>query len=105
MPIYEYACKSCGKHFDEMQKFSDPALTDCPTCGKPSLERLVSASAFHLKGGGYYATDYKKTETSATPHHTTKPAETKPAETKATETKTTDTKTAETKKSSAKKEE
>lgn len=92
MPIYEYACKNCGKHLDEIQKFSDPALTDCPACGKPSLERLVSASAFHLKGGGYYATDYKKTETKTTSHSEVKPAEATPAETIATDTKTSETK-------------
>lgn len=59
MPIYEYQCSTCGHRLEEMQKFSDAPLTTCPECGKPTLERLVSHTSFQLKGGGYYATDYK----------------------------------------------
>jgi putative FmdB family regulatory protein len=85
MPIYEYECKACSKRFDEIQKFSDPALTQCPSCGKPALERLMSHSAFHLKGSGYYATDYKKTESKPAPQADAekKPAETNPPKTSA----------------------
>lgn len=60
MPIYEYQCSHCGNHLEEMQKVSDPALTTCPKCGKPDLQRVISHTSFQLKGGGYYATDYKK---------------------------------------------
>lgn len=60
MPIYEYACPNCGTHIEEMQKVSDPALTKCPKCGKHDLQRVISHTSFQLKGGGYYATDYKK---------------------------------------------
>lgn len=59
MPIYEYQCQACGKRLEEIQKFSDSPLVDCPSCGKPSLSRLISKTSFQLKGGGYYATDYK----------------------------------------------
>lgn len=59
MPIYEYACKSCGHQMEAMQKMSDPALVDCPACGKPELQKLISASGFRLKGGGWYETDFK----------------------------------------------
>jgi len=59
MPIYEYACKSCGHQMEAMQKMSDPALTDCPQCGKPELQKLISAAGFRLKGGGWYETDFK----------------------------------------------
>ncbi len=59
MPIYEYACKSCGHQLEAMQKMSDPALTDCPQCGKPELQKLISAAGFRLKGGGWYETDFK----------------------------------------------
>lgn len=59
MPIYEYQCESCGAELEKLQKISDPALTDCPQCGKPSLVKLVSASSFRLKGGGWYETDFK----------------------------------------------
>jgi putative FmdB family regulatory protein len=60
MPIYEYACKSCGHVFDALQKMSDNPLTDCPDCGEPELKKLLSAPNFRLKGSGWYETDFKK---------------------------------------------
>ena len=64
MPIYEYLCESCGFQFEEVQKFNDPPLDECPNCGKKSANRQVSMSAFHLKGGGWYKDGYagKSTE-------------------------------------------
>ena len=59
MPFYEYRCKACGHEFEAMQKMSDAALTDCPGCGQPELQKLVSAAGFRLKGGGWYETDFK----------------------------------------------
>ncbi len=59
MPIYEYRCGSCGHQQEFLQKVSDAPLTTCPQCGKPSLSKLVSAAGFHLKGSGWYATDFK----------------------------------------------
>jgi putative FmdB family regulatory protein len=59
MPIYEYQCEACGHYLETLQKISDPPLTDCHKCGKPALKKLVSASAFRLKGGGWYETDFK----------------------------------------------
>ena len=58
MPIYEYLCESCGFQFEEVQKFNDPPLEECPECGKNSASRQVSMSAFHLKGGGWYKDGY-----------------------------------------------
>ena len=58
MPTYEYECPDCGHQFEEMQKITDPALTECPQCGASNVRRLVSAAAFHLKGSGWYKTDY-----------------------------------------------
>ncbi len=60
MPLYEYKCSKCLKHFDRLQKFSDPTLTVHEDCGG-ELERLVSPPAFHFKGSGWYVTDYAKT--------------------------------------------
>lgn len=57
MPIYEYECVNCGKITEAMQKFSDAPLTICPSCGG-SLRKLISLSTFHLKGTGWYVTDY-----------------------------------------------
>lgn len=59
MPIYEYRCGACGHEFDELQKLSDAPLKVCPKCGQPALAKQVTAAAFHLKGGGWYATDFK----------------------------------------------
>jgi putative FmdB family regulatory protein len=59
MPLYEYKCDSCGKIFEVIQKFADEPLTAHPECGG-KVERLISAPAFHLKGTGWYATDYAK---------------------------------------------
>jgi putative FmdB family regulatory protein len=58
MPTYEYRCDECGHKFEEIQKISEPALTKCLSCGKDKVKRLVAAAAFHLKGGGWYKTDY-----------------------------------------------
>ncbi|MGW8310078.1 MAG: FmdB family zinc ribbon protein [Thiogranum sp.] len=60
MPIYEYRCAECGHEFEQLQKISDAALVECPACGKPALQKLVSAAGFRLKGGGWYETDFKK---------------------------------------------
>jgi putative FmdB family regulatory protein len=59
MPFYEYQCKSCGHELEAMQKVSDSPLKKCPDCGKPQLQRLMSAPVFRLKGGGWYETDFK----------------------------------------------
>ena len=66
MPLYEYQCQRCQKRFERIQKFSDPLVRECPDCGGP-VEKLVSAPAFHLKGSGWYATDYKKSGSSSAP--------------------------------------
>jgi len=59
MPIYEYRCSDCGHQQEFLQKVSEPPLTDCPICRKPSLQKLLSAAGFQLKGSGWYATDFK----------------------------------------------
>lgn len=59
MPIYEYQCEACGHALEAIQKMSDAPLTDCPGCGKPALNKKVSAVGFRLKGGGWYETDFK----------------------------------------------
>lgn len=59
MPIYEYECGSCGHRLEAIQKMSDPLLKDCPACGQATLKKLMSAAGFHLKGTGWYATDFK----------------------------------------------
>lgn len=67
MPIYEYECTKCGKVTEAMQKFSDPPLVECAEC-HGGMRKLVSMSTFHLKGSGWYTTDYagKNQSTSST---------------------------------------
>lgn len=59
MPIYEYKCSECEHTLEKLQKMSDDPIVDCPECGKPSLEKMISAAGFRLKGGGWYETDFK----------------------------------------------
>ena len=57
MPIYEYECTKCGKISEVWQQMSDKPLKKCQYCsGK--VQKLISRSSFHLKGSGWYATDY-----------------------------------------------
>jgi len=58
MPVYEYECGSCGGRFEVMRKFSDPAVTACTLCKAGSVRKVLSPTAFVLKGSGWYATDY-----------------------------------------------
>ena len=59
MPIYEYKCDNCDRIIEVMQKFSDKPLSRCPACSG-RIKRLISNCSFHLKGTGWYVTDYKK---------------------------------------------
>ena len=118
MPIYEYQCKECGHRLEAMQKMNDAPLEDCPECGASALGKLMSASAFRLKGGGWYETDFKggnqrnvaqsdnKAEKTATTAESKPETKSSTAESKsATKSSTTDSKgklaTGKTKKSSA----
>jgi len=65
MPIYEYVCKACGQAHEALQKFSDEPLMDCPACHQSTLQKIVSASGFQLKGSGWYVTDYRGKDKSA----------------------------------------
>ncbi|MBN2123204.1 MAG: zinc ribbon domain-containing protein [Deltaproteobacteria bacterium] len=57
MPIYEFECTKCGHLAEVWQSFSDAPLTKCERCnGK--MKKLISQSTFHLKGSGWYVTDY-----------------------------------------------
>src|SRR6187455_2275205 len=65
MPIYEYKCNACGKEFEYQQRMSDPEKTDCEACGKSALERLISRTAFQLKGSGWYKDLYSSAKPEA----------------------------------------
>lgn len=70
MPIYEYECTKCGHHIEAWQKFSDPPLTECEQC-QGKMKKLISQSTFHLKGSGWYVTDYAS-KTGGNQAHSTK---------------------------------
>ena len=59
MPIYEYRCDACGHQEEFLQRVSEPPLTECPVCHKPTFSKMLSAAGFQLKGSGWYATDFK----------------------------------------------
>lgn len=59
MPIYEYGCMACGCEFEVLQSISEADPAECRECGEPALHRKISAAAFHLKGTGWYETDFK----------------------------------------------
>ena len=57
MPIYEYKCRKCGEEFEVFQQITAPPVKSCKFC-KGAVQKLMSLSSFHLKGSGWYATDY-----------------------------------------------
>ncbi len=57
MPIYEYKCRKCGKNYELFQRITDDEVTGCKFCNG-TVDKLISLSAFHLKGSGWYVTDY-----------------------------------------------
>src|SRR5438045_4561223 len=66
MPLYEYQCEACNTRFERIQKYSDPLVDVCPTCGKGPVRKLFSSPAIQFKGTGWYITDYaKKSSTDA----------------------------------------
>jgi putative FmdB family regulatory protein len=102
MPVYEYQCTVCGKIEEAFQKISDSPLETCPHC-KGHLKKIISQSTFHLKGTGWYVTDYggkktgiekksdKKSEKKIQAKSDKTP-DTKPKESKTTSKKTIDSK-------------
>ena len=90
MPIYEYACKKCDGEFEVSQRITDEPLkrSVCPHCGKrTAVTKLISRSSFHLKGSGWYATDYGKNGAKSSGSDGEKSSESKSAESKSSETK------------------
>jgi len=60
MPNYKYQCPECGHAFTDLQGINEKPHTDCPSCGKPSLKRMIGrGTGVIYKGSGFYSTDYK----------------------------------------------
>ena len=64
MPIYEYKCEDCGKITEIWHGVNESPQNSCPHCGG-RLHKIISKSSFILKGSGWYATDYKRRDSSA----------------------------------------
>jgi putative FmdB family regulatory protein len=82
MPTYQYRCTECGEDLEAVQKFSDPALTTCPTCGG-QLRKVFNAVGVVFKGSGFYRTDSRsgsKSDSDGDSSSSSKQAETKSAD-------------------------
>lgn len=60
MPVYEYLCGKCGHEFEVTQRITADPIKTCPKCKARKVERLISNTAFQLKGTGWYITDYQR---------------------------------------------
>ena len=110
MPIYEYECRGCGELHEFIQKFSDSPKRKCPSCGKLRLKKLISAAAFHLKGDGWYVTDFrdkgkskdKGKSDSAESSSDSKSSDSKSSDSKSSDSKPSDSKSSDSKSSESK---
>jgi len=92
VPIYEYECRHCGS-FEHSQSIHDRPLERCPKCRR-KVQRLISATNFQLKGGGWYSDGYQKKSASSSGSDA-KASDSKGADSKGTESKGTDSKPSE----------
>ncbi len=110
MPIYAYACDDCGHAQDFLQKMSDPLIAICPSCGSAMFHKQLTAAGFHLKGGGWYVTDFrdsgkkdaKKPDTAEVDAKAESASDTKAASESQADGKTADAKSTDTKAADAK---
>ena len=58
MPTYEYRCEKCGHEFEREQRITEEPVKKCPSCRSARAKRLISATSFVLKGGGWYSDLY-----------------------------------------------
>lgn len=93
MPIYEYKCEKCGHQLEVLQSISDQPLSVCPVCQEPSLNKLISSANFHLKGTGWYVTDFrdKDKKPANQANQPNQPNQSNPAAPAATSTQSTST--------------
>lgn len=75
MPTYQYRCKDCGSDLEVQQKFTDAALTECPTCDGGQLRKIYNAVGVHFKGSGFYRTDSRSESSNGAAKGSAKSAE------------------------------
>jgi putative FmdB family regulatory protein len=85
VPIYEYQCKKCGEEFEVFQGVADPPVKTCRYCQGP-IKRIISRTTFHLKGSGWYVTDYGGKKATSFESKEDSPASSTISEAKKTET-------------------
>ena len=66
MPTYQYQCTECGEGLEAVQKFTDDALTECPSC-QGRLKKVFSAVGIVFKGSGFYRNDSRGSSSSSSP--------------------------------------
>ncbi|TJZ41426.1 FmdB family transcriptional regulator [Streptomyces piniterrae] len=66
MPTYQYQCTACGEGLEAVQKFTDDALTECPSCDG-RLKKVFSAVGIVFKGSGFYRNDSRGSSSSSSP--------------------------------------
>ncbi|MFF3376570.1 FmdB family zinc ribbon protein [Streptomyces sp. NPDC002680] len=66
MPTYQYQCTECGEGLEAVQKFTDDALTECPSCNG-RLKKVFSAVGIVFKGSGFYRNDSRGSSSSSAP--------------------------------------
>ncbi|MFF4412433.1 FmdB family zinc ribbon protein [Streptosporangium sp. NPDC001559] len=93
MPTYQYACSACGNEFDIVQKFSDDALTECPSCAG-ELRKVFSAVGIVFKGSGFYRTDSRSSSTSTVSSSSASASSGSSGESKSSESKSSESKPA-----------
>ena len=49
MPLYEYACRDCGKSFEILVRGTEKPA--CPHCESRKLDKLLSVVSGHVAGG------------------------------------------------------
>ncbi|MEV2251082.1 FmdB family zinc ribbon protein [Streptomyces sp. NPDC050147] len=83
MPTYQYQCTECGEGLEAVQKFTDDALTTCPSCDG-RLKKVFSAVGIVFKGSGFYRNDSRGSSSSSTPSTATasKSSDSKPSDSK-----------------------
>ncbi|MEK7994972.1 MAG: zinc ribbon domain-containing protein [Planctomycetota bacterium] len=103
MPTYEYVCRKCEHRFERFQSIKAGPVRKCPSCGKASAQRLVSAGGgIIFKGSGFYETDYRSDSYKKGQESETKSSTDKSTTEKKTETKAKDSEPADTPKPAAK---
>ncbi|MFF3913059.1 FmdB family zinc ribbon protein [Streptomyces sp. NPDC001852] len=89
MPTYQYQCTECGEGLEAVQKFSDDALTECPSCGG-RLKKVFSAVGIVFKGSGFYRNDSRGSTSSSSPaskSSSTSSADSKPSSSSSSDSK------------------